>query len=213
MSVAHGGCATPQELLGWDGLAAKELRIKSQGHVFPQLCESAAHSGWYEEGITKEKGTVSQVNRSEDLLQLLGAPAKRQRETGLLDSPPGTRTQLFGEAGTEMGGGSGSCLLLLKVSFSLYSVKKYLQMYMNVGFFRGKTLLQLHTLLVGRSNRTIPLRRGMVISYQVKHRHSCRTTSKPTLSIYPGENENICSLKDMCKNVHSSFIHLCKMWK
>ena len=181
--------------------------------MFPQLCESAAHSRWYKEGIKKEKGTVSQVNRSEDLLQLLGAPAKRQREMGLLDSPPGIRTQLFKEARTEMGRGSGSRLLLLKVSFSLYSVKKYLQMYINVGFFRGKTLLQLHTLLVGRSNGTIPLRRGMVISYEVKHTHSCRITSKPTLSIYPRENENICSLKDMCKNVHSSFIHLCKKCK
>lgn len=150
--MAHCGCVTPQELLGWDGLAAKELRIKSQGHVFPQLCESAVHSRWYKEGIKKEKGTVSQVNRSEDLLQFLGAPAKRQREVGLLDSPPGIRTQLFKEAGTEMDRGSGSCLLLLEVSFSLYSVKKYLQMYINVGFFRGKTLLQLHTLLVGRSN-------------------------------------------------------------
>lgn len=179
--MAHGGCVTPQELLGWDGLAAKELRMKSQGHVFPQLCKSATHR-WYKEGIKKEKGTVSQVNRSEDLLQLLGAPAKRQRKTGLLDSPPGTRTQLSGEAGTEMGGGSGSCLLLLKVSFSLYSVKEYLQMYINVCFFRGKTLLQLHTLLVGRSNGTIHLRRGMVISYQVKHAHSFHTTHKPTLS-------------------------------
>ena len=207
--MAYGGCVTPRELLGWDGLAAKELRTKSQGHVFPQLCKSATHR-WYKEGIKKEKGTVSQVNRSEDLLQLLGASVKRQRETGLLNSPPGSRTQLFGEAGTEMGGGSGSYLLLLKVSFSL---KEYLHTYINVCFFRGKTLLQLHTLLVGRSNGTIHLRRGMVISYQVKHAHSYRTTHKPTLSTYPRETEKICSLKDMCKNVHSSFIHLCKKWK
>lgn len=78
---------------------SKDLRMRSQGHGFPQLCEYATHSRWCRERMEKEKRMVSQVNNSEHLLQLQGPPAKRQRKTSLLDSPPGpgTRTQLSGE--------------------------------------------------------------------------------------------------------------------
>ena len=80
-------------------------------------------------------------------------------------------------------------------------------------FLQGQNIASTSYIASGKVKWTTPLRRGRVISYEVKHTHSCCITSKPTLSIYPRENENICSLKDMCKNVYSSFIHLCKKCK